>query len=58
MLTRTVGNPAVTVETLEAAGVVNVALAPPVVVKTLQLTVFNDPPLMLTLICRVEPGKT
>jgi hypothetical protein len=58
MFTRTVGNPAVTVETAEAAGVVKVALAPPVVDRTLQLIVFNEPPVMLTLICRVDPGKT
>jgi hypothetical protein len=44
--------------TLEAAGLVNVALAPPVVERTLQLTLFSEPPVMLALICLVEPGKT
>jgi hypothetical protein len=58
MVTRTVGKPSVTVETLEAAGVVKVALAPPVADRTLQLTVLSEPPVMFTLICRFEPGRT
>jgi hypothetical protein len=53
-----VGNPEAIVEAAVTAGVVNDALAPPVVDRTLQLIVFNEPLVMLTLICRVDPGKT
>jgi hypothetical protein len=53
-----VGIPALTLDTPLAAGVVNVALAPPVVARMLQLIVFVEPPVMFTLICLVEPGKT
>jgi hypothetical protein len=57
--TSTVARPALIDDCpLPVATVLKVALAPPVVDKTLQLTVFSVPPVIWTLICLVEPGNT
>jgi hypothetical protein len=58
MFTWTVGKAPPTDDTSLPLGVVKVAVAPPVVDNTLQLTVFSFLPVMLTLICLVDPANT